>query len=475
MLLLGSVPASVLDHVVTRSARLRWIHSASAGVDRVTTSVVRERGLTRDERPRGLQPPDRRVRGDDVARDRATAAPAARAPARADVAAAARARAVGADDRHRRIREHRRRAGRPARALRMPHPRHPPPPGARRRGRVQRRAASGSTDLDEVLRASDIVVVAAPLTDETAGLIGAEQLAEMREDAWLINIARGRLIDEIALRRALQSGLDRRCRARRLQRGAARARLAAVRHAEPRSSRRTPAGRPTGSRSARSTCSSRTCARSVRASRCATSWTSRPATEPMQVTIVGLPGSGKTTVFNALTGGHAETGGFSGGRAAPNVSVVKVPDDRVDRLAALFVPKKTTYADVTYVDVAIPAGAAREGTVNPDVLAQIRNADALLHVARAFDDPTAPTPGRPVARRRRSRPGVHRRRPDRHREAPREAADPGPPWLPGRARAGAARAGGPRAHRAAPVRGQADPLLRPDRGRGASCCAATGS
>jgi ribosome-binding ATPase len=108
----------------------------------------------------------------------------------------------------------------------------------------------------------------------------------------------------------------------------------------------------------------------------------------MQVTIVGLPGSGKTTVFNALTGGHAETGGYSGGRAAPNVSVVKVPDGQVDRLAALYAPKKTTYADVTYVDVALPAGAAREGTVNPDVLAQIRNADALLHVARAFDDPS---------------------------------------------------------------------------------------
>jgi ribosome-binding ATPase len=109
----------------------------------------------------------------------------------------------------------------------------------------------------------------------------------------------------------------------------------------------------------------------------------------VQVTIVGLPGSGKTTVFNALTGGHAETGGFSGGRAAPNVSVVKVPDERLDRLSELFKPKKTTHADVTYVDVAIPAGAAREGTVNPDVLALIRNADALVHVARAFDDPAA--------------------------------------------------------------------------------------
>jgi ribosome-binding ATPase len=115
----------------------------------------------------------------------------------------------------------------------------------------------------------------------------------------------------------------------------------------------------------------------------------------MQVTIVGLPGSGKTTVFNALTGAHAETGGFTGSRAAPNVSVVKVPDERVDRLAALFVPKKTTYADVTYVDVAIPAGAAREGTVNPDVLAQIRNADALLHVARAFDDAANPASADP--------------------------------------------------------------------------------
>jgi len=115
----------------------------------------------------------------------------------------------------------------------------------------------------------------------------------------------------------------------------------------------------------------------------------------MQVTIVGLPGSGKTTVFNALTGGHAETGGFAGSRAAPNMSVVRVPDERLERLSALFSPKKTTFADVTYVDVAIPAGAAREGTVNPDLLALIRNADALLHVVRAFDDPANPTPADP--------------------------------------------------------------------------------
>ena len=110
---------------------------------------------------------------------------------------------------------------------------------------------------------------------------------------------------------------------------------------------------------------------------------------------MGLPGAGKSTVFNALTGSQAETGSYSGGRAAPNIGVVKVPDERLDRLSELFQPKKTTPADVTYVDVAIPAGAAREGTIQPDALAQIRNADALLHVARAFDGGTAERPEDP--------------------------------------------------------------------------------
>ena len=115
----------------------------------------------------------------------------------------------------------------------------------------------------------------------------------------------------------------------------------------------------------------------------------------MQVTIVGVPGSGKTTVFNALSGGHAETGGYSAGRAAPNVGVVKVPDERLTTLAEIFKPRKTIPADVTYVDVALAAGATREGTVAPDVLALVRNADALLHVVRVFDDPTAATPANP--------------------------------------------------------------------------------
>jgi phosphoglycerate dehydrogenase-like enzyme len=64
----------------------------------------------------------------------------------------------------------------------------------------------GTDQLDDLLRRSDVVVVAAPLTEETAGMIGAPQLQQMGEQAWLINIARGRLIDELALRRALESG-----------------------------------------------------------------------------------------------------------------------------------------------------------------------------------------------------------------------------------------------------------------------------
>jgi len=114
----------------------------------------------------------------------------------------------------------------------------------------------------------------------------------------------------------------------------------------------------------------------------------------MQVTIIGLPASGKTTVFNALTGVQAEIG-FGGGRAAPNLAVVKVPDERLDRLAELYHPRKVVPADVTYADVAIPAGAAGEGTVAPDLLAQVRNADAIVHVLRNFEEPGAELPADP--------------------------------------------------------------------------------
>jgi ribosome-binding ATPase len=114
----------------------------------------------------------------------------------------------------------------------------------------------------------------------------------------------------------------------------------------------------------------------------------------MQIAIVGLAGSGKTTVFNTLTRGHAETGGFGGMEL--HVGVVKVPDPRLDRLAAIFKPKKIVQADVTYVDLPAPP-ASSEGRVGTEELpaehlARLRDADALLHVVRAFDDPSVPHP-----------------------------------------------------------------------------------
>ncbi|HWQ28210.1 MAG TPA: redox-regulated ATPase YchF [Dehalococcoidia bacterium] len=108
----------------------------------------------------------------------------------------------------------------------------------------------------------------------------------------------------------------------------------------------------------------------------------------MQLGIVGLARSGKTTVFNAVTRGHARTGSFGHG-VEPNVGTVKVPDHRLDRLAALFKPKKVTHADITYLD--FPGGFSREGAP-PQLLASLARADALVAVIRAFEDDTVPHP-----------------------------------------------------------------------------------
>ncbi len=114
----------------------------------------------------------------------------------------------------------------------------------------------------------------------------------------------------------------------------------------------------------------------------------------MQIAIVGLAGCGKTTVFNTLTRGHAETGGYGGLQL--NVGVVKVPDARLDRLAEVFRPKKIVHADVTYVDLPAPP-ASTEGRVGTEELpaehlARLRDSDALIHVVRAWDSAAHPHP-----------------------------------------------------------------------------------
>ncbi|RMH40159.1 MAG: redox-regulated ATPase YchF [Deltaproteobacteria bacterium] len=113
----------------------------------------------------------------------------------------------------------------------------------------------------------------------------------------------------------------------------------------------------------------------------------------MKIGLVGYPGSGKTTVFNALTGLSAETG-FGGKAGKANLGAVKVPDERVDALAALYSPKKITYAEVAFTDV--PAAASGHG-LDRATLNSMREVDALCQVVRAFASDALPEPPDPLA------------------------------------------------------------------------------
>src|SRR6185437_15034949 len=101
----------------------------------------------------------------------------------------------------------------------------------------------------------------------------------------------------------------------------------------------------------------------------------------MRVGICGYPGSGKSTVFTALA---------PGGRTDREVAYgnIKVPDDRVDFLASVFKPKKTTLAEITFVDVGGGSGQRAGGAFPPEVLQAMRNADVLVHVVRGFENPS---------------------------------------------------------------------------------------
>lgn len=120
----------------------------------------------------------------------------------------------------------------------------------------------------------------------------------------------------------------------------------------------------------------------------------------MKIGIIGLPNSGKTTVFNALTGGNAETAAYSSGQLEPNIATVKVPDERLNVLATMYKPKKITYPDVQYIDVAGISGERKSGGLPPAFLNYIAQVDALLHVVRAFADESVPHPENSVNPRR---------------------------------------------------------------------------
>ena len=113
----------------------------------------------------------------------------------------------------------------------------------------------------------------------------------------------------------------------------------------------------------------------------------------MQLAVIGLPKSGKTTVFNALTRGNAEVAAYASGSLEPNIGVVKVPDPRLDDLNGMFQPKKVTPADVTYVDIGGTGKAFGHGEgLGGPFLNYLTRCDALVHVVRAFRDERVPHP-----------------------------------------------------------------------------------
>jgi GTP-binding protein YchF len=109
----------------------------------------------------------------------------------------------------------------------------------------------------------------------------------------------------------------------------------------------------------------------------------------MKLGIIGLPQSGKTTIFNALTRGNQPIA-TSAGRIETHTGVVDVPDPRVDRLSEMFKPRKTIYAKVTYADIAGLEGGS--SNISGTLLNQLSQMDGFLNVVRCFDDPSVPHP-----------------------------------------------------------------------------------
>jgi GTP-binding protein YchF len=104
--------------------------------------------------------------------------------------------------------------------------------------------------------------------------------------------------------------------------------------------------------------------------------------------IVGLPNVGKSTIFNALTSAGAQASNYPFTTIDPNVGVVDMPDERLDKLAEIYKPKKETPTTMEFVDIAgLVKGAAQGEGLGNKFLANIREVDAIAHVVRCFEDP----------------------------------------------------------------------------------------
>jgi len=107
----------------------------------------------------------------------------------------------------------------------------------------------------------------------------------------------------------------------------------------------------------------------------------------MKLGIVGLPNVGKSTLFNAITQAGAESANYPFCTIEPNVGVVAVPDERLDKLAEIYKPEKVTPATIEFVDIAgLVAGASKGEGLGNQFLSHIREVDAIVQVVRCFED-----------------------------------------------------------------------------------------